>query len=476
MCCYSCSKLDQDHAEKVSLNSMTDVAVVDVTASVTADAAVGDLIDISSEPGMYLDISISVEYCSCTQCEVVIITIFNKFTGPSVQNTHDTALDTISSASVSTASSSSSDEQTALPPLADQQQAWEKFDDFDDELAGPSSSLDRPPLPPPRSELERLYNTPLQPATDQSLAIGNPTVKASTNPFEAPDVAPPRPKSPFEDFSSSIAEALISNSEQKKTEDPASATALATAGKELFETIQEEKDGKTVLESLDSQVSNTMTPFLQPDVTTASVSTPFQSSLQTSSGIGPLVNPASSGSVTSEVKTAQLRTNQQAVSTRHHSNILSRQQNALRPIPQEGTFSADSIASNTNPFYCGSVNAGNYPQLTPLSQKPCGPRSPSYVQNFPLPSSNKPCTVSNRRSGQPPPKPQPYTGECQWSQRGDQGNTSSNGNDVALRGRQNSAFMVQRLPSLGNFDPFGDFLSTEGGMTGYVFENSNTSS
>ena len=408
-----------------------------------------------------------------------------KFIGHSVENTHSTALDTISSASVSTASLSSSDEQTSSPPLADQQ-VWEKFDDFDDELAGPSSSLDRPPLPPPRSELEKLYNTPVQPGTDQSctveLTIGSSGVKTSTNPFEGPDAAPPRPKSPFEDFSSSIAEALISNSEQKKTEDPTSATALATTGKELFDNIQEEKDDKTILKSLDSKVSSTITPFLQPDVTTASVSiisAPSQSSLPSTSvhgSTGPLINPASSGSATSEVSTAQLRTNQQpmSLSARHRSNSFSRQQNALRPIPQEGTFSADSIASNTNPFYCGSVNAGNYPQLTPLSQKPCGPRSPSYVQNFPLPSSNKACTVnSQRRSGLPPPKPQPYTGECQWSQQEDQGNISSRGNDVMLRGRQTS--VVQRLPSLGNFDPFGDFLSTEGGMAGYVFENSNTS-
>lgn len=377
---------------------------------------------------------------------------------------------------MSTASSSSgSDDHISPPSLLDDQQDWEKFDD--DELTGPSSSLNRPPLPPPRSELDKLYSTPAH--ADQL----SPTVelittpKTSTNPFEAPDVAPSPPKSPLQDFSSSIAEALISNSEQKEEEDPASASTLATAGREI---IQEEKDEESVLESLDSQVSSSVTPFLQPSATSVSIgdiSAPSPCSTPPSSiygGAGPLVDPVSSGSVTSEVHTAQARTNLHPVNPRHRSNSFSRQQNALRPIPQEGTFSADSIANNTNPFYSGSVNAGNYPQLTPLSQKPSGPRSPSYVQNFPLPGSSRAPAV-HRQSGQPPPKPQPYSGECQRNQQRDQENASNHGNDAILRQRQNSAaFIVQRLPSLGNFDPFGDFLSTEG-MTGYVFENNNTS-
>lgn len=376
---------------------------------------------------------------------------------------------------MSTASSSGSDIQTSPPSLI---QGWERFDE--DEVPGPDS-VDRPPLPPPRSELEILYSTPAQPSVE--LIIESPTVKTSTNPFEASETEGPRSKSPFEDFSSSIAEALLSNSEQKQAEDPVSASALATAGKELFETIEEEESAGSVLESFDSQVSSSITPVLLPGVTTVSGSSASQLSSQPSTvsgGIGPVVsNPVSSGSATSDVDTTQLRTNLHPVNPHHRSNSMIRLRNAsiLRPIPHEGTFSADSIANNTNPFYSGSINAGNYPQLTPLSQKPSGPRSPSYLQNFPLPGSTRSVIVNShdRRPGRPPPKPQPYSGECQWSEA--QESSSNPSNNVVIRSRQNSAaFMVQRLPSLGNFDPFGDFLgSDEDGMAGYVFENTNTS-
>lgn len=332
------------------------------------------------------------------------------------------------------------------------------------------SSVNRPPLPPPRSELESLYDMPVHPHADTSpsveLVVEGTDTRTSTNPFEALETeVVSRPKSPFEDFGSSIAEALINNSERKQSEDPVSASALASAGKELFETLQEERDYESVLESFDSQVSSSVTPVLQPSVTVSASeisegSTPPSS---VSGSTSPLFNPASAGSATSDVSTTLLRN---SLHPRHRSNSLNRQQNAsiLRPIPQEGTFSADSIANNTNPFYSGSINAGNYPHLTPLSQKPSGPRSPCYVQNFPLPGSRR-TTVDHKRTGQPPPKPQPYSGGCQWS-----------GNDVVRTPRNSAAFMIQRLPSLGNFDPFGDFVSTNPeGMAGYVLENTNTS-
>jgi hypothetical protein len=369
--------------------------------------------------------------------------------GPSIESAQNTSLDAISSASVSTASSSGNEEQENFPPsLTGHQQGWERFDE--NEPAETDSSLGKPPLPPPRSEV----------ASEALVVV------TSTNPFAASGAVPSRPKSPFEDFSSSIAEALISNSEQKQAKDPASASTLATAGRELFETIQDEK---SVEESLESQLSPTVAPILQPSVPTVSTSRVSALS-QCSAPPGLLLNPVSSGLATSEVITAQLRTN---AHPHQRSHTVIRQQNVLRPIPQEGTFSPDSIANNTNPFYSGSINAGNYPQLTPLSQKPCGPRSPSYVQNFPLPGSSRGSSlndghINHGRSSHPPKKPQPYSGECQWSKQNDQESSS-----VTMRNRQNSVpFMVQRLPSLGNFDPFGDFLSTD---AGYVFENNNTS-
>lgn len=372
----------------------------------------------------------------------------------------DVALDTNS---VSTASSSnpelSSDPQnsSADPPEIDYRHGWERFDDDDVE----STSLDRPPIPPPRSELEKLYATPTK------LHNSPPVELVIENPAQETALLVSRPKSPFEDFNSSIAEALISNSEQK--EDPVSASALATAGKELFETIAEEADEECVLEC--GLVSSSATPVLRPEEPVSSSSAvPQLTSMAVSTSSGPI----STGSSTSNVSTTQLRTNL-SINNRAHSNSMIRQQHyttsILRPIPHEGTFSADKIARNTNPFYSGSINAGKYPKLTPLSQRPSGPRSPSYIRNFPLPGSS--ATSTSRRPGRPPPpKPQPYSGECQWSQ---QQKESSSSNDVVMSHRQNSAaFTVQRLPSLGEFDPFAGFLSSGTG-DGLILENTNSS-
>lgn len=405
------------------------------------------------------------------------------------------ALDSISSASVSTASSSDSAEG-ASPQPPPQQHNWEKFDD-EDSGPLPSTSSQPPPLPPPRSELEQLYSTvnkmPTQQRSKQSspplvqFSVGSPSSAqtTSTNPFAAGDTSNPfepsgsRPKSPFEDFSSSIAEALISNSEQKD-KDSMSATTLATAGKELFETIKEEEDeqSNSVLESLDSQVSVSATPVLMPS-SSASLSLSDASSLSqhSASASGLLQNPSSSGSSTHDVRTAQSRASSSSAihSLRQFPNAASKN-SVLRPIPQEGTFSRETILSNTNPFYSGSVNAGHYPALIPLSQKPSGPRSPSYRQSFPVPgpsrqtrqvNSHSPST--SRRQGGPPPKPQPYSGECQWNQR------PANSSNGVVQRQPSTTFSPQRLPSIGSFDPFGDLLANEGGMTGYVMHNNNAS-
>lgn len=429
-------------------------------------------------------------------------------------------LDSLSSASVSTASSSSiaSDNRDLPPPPVDNN--WEKFDE--DETP---TITDRPPLPPPRSELEKLYTAvPTKEFSSPSpveFVLDSPTHEVSTNPFEASES--PRPKSPFENFSSSVAEALISNSEQKLGEDLTSASALATA-KELFETIQEQPDEVDVLECLDSQVSLSVTPVLQPSITVISVSeeeviishpstttatgtsdsalplnpvskgvslsdptlpiNPISKGMSSSDPTLPF-NPVSKGAPTSAINTTQLRTNSTTRDSRIHTNSTNRRpynSSVLRPIPQEGTFSADSIANRTNPFYSGSVNAGNYPALLPISKRPSGPRSPSYVQSFPLPvgsrqsASTSSLPMVHRRPGRPPPKPQPYSGACPWNQQANDTNSKEGDVVVRRRSRPGSApFLSQRLPSIGNFDPFGDLLNSEGGMTGYVLENSNAS-
>ncbi len=336
-------------------------------------------------------------------------------------------------------------------------------------------------------ELERLYNTtiPQRPQSSPppvTFVIESPSTKdVSTNPFEASETKP-RPKSPFEDFSSSIAKALINNSEDRLAQDPRSASTLATTGRELFQTIQEQPSSE---DAVDSNVSSSNTPVLEPvslsNAASISQSASTPASLS-SSDTTSLFNPISTGSPTSDISTAQVRTHINPITQnpRQRSNSMNRQQHSssiLRPIPQEGTFSADSIVNHTNPFYSGSVNAGSYPALIPLSQKPSGPRSPSYVQSFPLPGSSRAVNhvPNQRRPGRPPLKPQPYSGGCQWNQQAN-GNNSNTDNGVVLRRRQSSTtFQSQRLPSIGEFDPFGDLLNNDGGMAGYVLQNSNAS-
>lgn len=442
---------------------------------------------------------ISLNLVRClVKIEINIIHVV--YTGPSGEDPPGLTLDSISSNSVSTVSSSGASEtqdspSLSCPPPIDHRHDWERFDE-EDEMSVSTASSNRPPLPPPRSELEQLYSTvnkkltneptsfPAKSSSAVELTVRNPSPipQSSSNPFLPTEGS--RPKSPFEDFSSSIGKALITNSEQKLAGDPASASTLATTGKELFDTIQEEEQTErgNVLESLDSQVSFSSTPVLTPSTALSLGSSMSQSSTQTGLSSAALRNPVSSGAPTVDVSTAQPRAVVNPV-TQFRANSVGRQYySVLRPIPQEGTFSPDSIASNTNPFYSGSINAGHYPALVPLPQKPSGPRSPSYRQNFPLPGSSKAMnrTVdttnshlsSHRRPGQPPPpKPQPYSGVYQT-----QSHEATSSSDATWRRQASTTFMPQRLPSLGTFDPFGDLLNSgEGGMAGYVLENNNAS-
>ena len=370
-------------------------------------------------------------------------------------------LDSVSS-SLSTASSSDGVNDTQnflpssrLPPTHSQQHHWERFDEEDE-----NSIEFRPPLPPPRSELEELYKSiPTKISVEQNSATSVDLVIQNSNPFSPlesePQTYPPRSKSPFEDFSSSIAEALITNSENKLSVDPESASTFATAGKELFESKEagDEQDIFDSFSSLDYPVSSLSASILQPTRLSCNTVTTY---------------PSSTGSSTNAISTTQARIDQ----LHPYSSIL-------RPIPQEGTFSAESIANNTNPFFSGSVNAGNYPALVPLSKKPSGPRSPNYVQKFPLPIGNQVVNsngVPRRRPERPPPKPQPYSGHYQQSHSEAILYNSNSSNDVSLRRRQSTIpFMAQQLPSLGEFDPFGDLLNSEGGMALYVLDNKNPS-
>lgn len=335
--------------------------------------------------------------------------------------------------------------------------------------------------------MERLYNTVPSKSQASELPVkftidGPSDNSVSTNPFAASE-STSRPKSPFEDFSSSIAETLITNSEDRFSEDPTSASTLATTGRELFEVIEEQPITEHTVESFDMHVSSSTAPVLQPTVTSSGNAPIFHSASSPgylfSGGTTSIFNPVSAGTPTSDISTAQVRTHINPIAQNpRHQPIMNRHltlsTSVLRPIPQEGTFSADSIANHTNPFYSGSVNAGDYPALIPLPQKPSGPRSPSYVQNFPLPGNKTGShSPSQRRSGKPPLKPQPYTGDCPWNHQTNGNNSNTTDAGVVLQRRHSSApFQPQRLPSIGDFDPFGDLLNN-GGSGGYVLQNSN---
>lgn len=351
-------------------------------------------------------------------------------------------------------------------------------------------------MPPPRSELEELYSKVSPRITTQreesplvSFVIDTPP---EPDPFAALQTeieSHSRPKSPFEDFSSSVAEALITNSERE--EDPASATTLATAGKKLFELVVETEESDS-LSALDTDVVSSAS-VLQP--TNSSELSKVQSSPvihPTTAGspnlsnsishastpvLEPILQPVSAGSSTSALSTAHARTDLHTSSHNPHSRSPSNskhnnhQSGMLKAMHQkDDIFGPESIANNTNPFYSGSINAGNYPALVPLSQRPMGPRSPSYVQNHSIPGNNTK-NMAQKQPGRAPPKPQPYSGKGSQNQDGD--DMSKTSNDVVLRRRPSSG--VQRLPSLGAFDPFADFLSSEGEMAGYVQENKNAS-
>lgn len=365
------------------------------------------------------------------------------------------------------------------PPYLDRpspRPSWEKFDEVDG----------APPLPPPRSELEEFSNvrvkTPSETKVEFVVVEGsspNLSPQPSPNPFE-PVESSPRSKSPLDDSSISIA---LRGSLENLTKDSEAASAFAKTGKEKWETFEGSNSSLTILDS-EVKVSESVATDVLPPVPTTSTttSTPSVGTLplnntapslhrspttQTNSP-SVLLSPVSSGATTTETHTLQARTNlfNSPHSSPHLSHsrtsTLSRSHYAvsssiLRPIPQEGVVSADFI---TNPFYSGSINAGDYPALIKLQNKPAGPRSPKYVQTLPLSGSPAACTAPKLQPKSQPPKPMPYSGE--YSHVQSMASRNQNTNNAAPSRRDSVIpFMVQRLPSLGVFDPFGDLLDSE---------------
>ncbi len=151
--------------------------------------------------------------------------------------------------------------------------AWERFDDEDDKNDTISPS-NRPPIPPPRSEL---YSE-----TNQN--------SNSMNPFESN--LDSRARSPFDDsFSSSVAQTL---SEKANVEESLAARTLNSTCRDIFKIIEEEEEQEAQLNS--SPQKNAIPEPLIPtssaamatiNVTTSQARNPPQVSVT----VGGVVNP-----------------------------------------------------------------------------------------------------------------------------------------------------------------------------------------
>ena len=261
-------------------------------------------------------------------------------------------------------------------------------------------------------------------------------------------------------------------------------TDSSVKGKDKWETFESSANSLTILDD-DVQTFDSASAVIRSTMTTTSSasSLPYNSSLPSLQGPSTPTHPGlpsvpscpvSSGTTTTAMQTLQARTElfNSPHSPRIRNSSMSRSQfsvssNILRPIPQDGIVSTDSIA---NPFYSGSINAGDYPTLTKLLKKPLGPRSPKYIQNFPLPGSRAGTLAHKLQHRRPPPKPEPYVGQFGLIKGkaivAAAGSNSNSNNAETHRRDSGAAFMVHRLPSLGVFDPFGEMVSSEDEMAG----------
>lgn len=350
----------------------------------------------------------------------------------------------------SVSSASSSDQGPALTDTATGQQ-WETFDDLDTQ---------RPPLPPPRTELLPSIGQDDPPAAEKLLTG---STGSSNNPFRdfdyeakedgqselnfnviesnldrggarSNDIAPSpfeslhlseRPQSPFDDFSSSVAQALKDNSEN--TQDVSS--VLSNTSQDLSKIVEEE-DNDLILANSAALEETSPTVTMLPT---------------------PLV-PTTTAAPTQDIATDLLRAPGQrkmsAPSTM--SSAIANSHTAFHPSASAPVFplqqpSSASYTHYSNPFY----NYG-YQQMTYSSKnlpRPSGPRSPKFAQEVPLSIPQVPLNYNKKRPP-PPPRPQPYS-----RARDD----SANKDDPLL----------QRLASIGEFNPFESLLGS-GGMEAYV--------
>ena len=371
--------------------------------------------------------------------------------------------------SVSTSSLSSCEvivETLAEPSTATvQQQSWEKFDDNDENA--------RPALPPPRSELDEQYDGSVKPAVGTKVIFS--VVEEESPKLGDLDSIAEVLEETVEDSSLS---ASATKNQWETFDNSGSEHSLAQPLSILDTDVQDKVSTSTILQptngsSLDYQ-PKTVTSMARPssagtEPTSRNSNTGFPSMqsmpVLTSGATTPSSSTAPSHRTNyltaSSVYMANPRMS--TINTTHYFNTNS----VLRPIPQEGIVSSDYI---TNPFYTGSINAGNYPPLVPLPEKPAGPRNPNFIQDF-APGGSRTSPPNGSFLKQVPTKPQPYSGS--YSSQALANPATSTDNSALNRRDSYAPFLQQKLPSLGSFDPFGDL---EGGARGtYVVQNPNTS-
>ena len=331
--------------------------------------------------------------------------------------------------------------------------AWETFGDDDDnctlDLTSPSN---RPPIPPPRSAL-----------------FSDSSSSNSLNPFESS--LDTRPRSPFEDsFSSSIAQTL---SEKANVEESLAARNLTSMSRDIFKIVEEEEE--EVIKANEARKKTSMPEPLIPtssaamattDVTTGQVRSPPQVSLTVGGVPHPIHASASAPALASH-----------GVQGNHFGGYN-----------QQAAF----VQHGNNPF--SSLDYRSVP-LHNIGARPSGPRSPKCERkwpHFPLPHEGTLVYVNNvaMHGGVkkcPPQKPEPYSGKMSVAQTTQQRleqnrselqalylpDASSSGGSKG-EDKRNSDPMLQRLPSIGAFDPFGDILG-DGGLKAYLNSDESTS-
>ena len=329
-------------------------------------------------------------------------------------------------------------------------QAWEKFDDDDDKIDMTSPS-NRPPVPIPRSAL-------FSEASQSSNSL---------NPFESD--LDSRPRSPFDDsFSSSVAQTL---SEKANVEESLAARTLTSTSRDIFKIIEEDeeqqetqKDGEVFPEPL---IPTSSAAMATTNLTTSQARNPPQISVTTGGVTNPMHISASAPNLPLNYGIQN-----------HHFGGYQQQHNTFNPH---------------NPFI--TLDYRGVP-LSNLGTRPSGPRSPKCERKWPkfVPSEQGPVVYSNNVALQagakrpPPQKPEPYSGKMSIPQASTQqqleqnrnklqalyasGSGSGTGAEMEDR-RVSDPMQLQRLPSLGAFDPFGDILG-DGGLKAYM--NSKESS